>query len=532
MYDFLIIGGTVVDGTGAERITADVGIKDGKIAAIGTLKGEAAKETIDATGKIVAPGFIDYHSHSDLTILMRFGAQNMLEQGITTEVAGHCGHSISPLIPPDFAAIQSKIAPDAQERLDKTDGSTKAVMAEIERQLLPTNFAYYLGHGAIRGKVMGYEDRKPTADEMAKMKEYICEGMEAGAMGFSTGLIYPPGSYSDTEELIELCKVVAEYGGHYTTHMRSEGNKVVQSVEEALRIGKECNVPVIISHKKIFGKHNEKKSEQTLALAEQARKTGQKVYFDQYPYDGGATSLFSGLPPSYASQGIDRLAENLKDKKVRAELAELLSKDSNDFENLIFLSTPDGVIVSGIEAEPELNGMTLAEIARQKNNDVYETLFDLLIENRELMAIFRMINPWDIDNIMKSPYTMGGTDAAQYPREEMKKTHPRFIGTFPKIIGQYCREKGLFSLEECIRKLTLLPAQVAGFTQKGQLAQGKDADIVVFDYDKIDGKSTYGNIVPNDGIDYVFVNGVLAVKDGVCTGNNGGTLLRRTPSVK
>ena len=526
MFDFIIKGGTIVDGTGAPRYNADVGIKDGEISAIGQLENESCNEVIDAKGKIVAPGFIDYHSHSDLTLLMRYGARNMLEQGITTEIAGHCGHSISPLLPSDFSAIPIKMKENAQKRLNKTDGSTKAVMAEIESRPLATNFAYYLGHGVIRGKVKGFQPGKPTAEEMEQMKAYVREGMENGAMGLSTGLIYPPGSYADTEEIIELCKVVAEFGGHYATHMRSEGNKVVESVKEALRVGKECGIPVIISHKKIVGHHNSGKSKETLALAEEARKNGQKVYFDQYPYDGGATSLFSALPPQYASKGIDNLIESLKDKNIRAEITSLITKDSNDFENLIFMSTPEGVIVGGIESEPELNGMTLAQIAQKKNADVYDTLFDLLTENREIMAIYRMICPWDIENIMKDPYTMGGTDCAQASDEDLVNTHPRFVGTFPKIIGTYCRDKSLFSLEECIRKLSGLPAQVSGFTQKGSISEGKDADIVVFDFDTIDGKSAYGSIVPNDGIKYVLVNGAVALVDGKVTGAHNGRLMR------
>jgi len=529
VYDIIIKDGTIIDGTGAPRYNADVGIKDGKITAIGKLDGKESAKVIDAAGKCVTPGFIDYHSHSDLTVLMRWDASNVLEQGITTEIAGHCGLSVSPLMPSDFSAVPVTVAPDASERLKKTDGSTKAVMAEIESQPLPVNIAYYIGQGTIRGKVMGYQNRKATESELNEMKKMLRESMEAGALGMSTGLIYPPGSYTETKEIIELCKVVKEYGGHYTTHMRSEGNRVVEAVKEALRIGKESGVPVIISHHKIAGKHNEGKSKETLALANEARKNGQKVYFDQYPYDGGATSLLSAIPPKYATDGMDALIEKLKNPKIRKEIAEILKQNSDDFENLIYSSTPEGVILGEITSEPELNGLTLAEAAKRKNKDVYETMFDIICENRECGAIYRMICQWDLENIMKGPYTMGGTDSAQVSREEIvADSHPRGLATFPKIIGQYCRDKSFFTLEECIRKLCGLPAEVSRFTEKGKIAVGKDADIVVFDFNTIDGKSDYGKLVPNNGIDYVFVNGQIAVENGKRTSVCAGKLLRRT----
>ena len=527
MYDVILKNGTVVDGTGAPRYTADVAIKEGKIVEIGQLGDATADKVIDASGKCITPGFIDYHSHSDISVLMRTDASNMLEQGITTEIAGHCGLSASPFLSTDFAAVAYAIEPDALERLNKTDGSTKVVMEEIERKSLPTNIAYYIGQGAVRGKVMGYESRTPTESEMDQMKALVREGMEAGALGLSTGLIYPPGNYTTTEEIIELGKVAAEYGGHYTTHMRSEGNGVVASVKEALRIGKECGIPVIISHHKIAGKHNEGKSKDTLALAQEARANGQKVYFDQYPFDGGATSLLSAMPPKYATEGMDALMEKLKDPAIRKEIEEVLKQNSDDFENLIYSSTPEGVIVGGLDDEPELNGLTLAEIAVKKGKDVYETLFDILTQNRNVGAIYRMICTWDIENIMKDPYTMGGSDSAQMPKEKLLLMHPRGLATFPKIIGEYCRDKALFSLEECIRKLCHLPAEVSGFNDKGHIAVGKDADIVVFDFEKISGKSSYNNFVPNEGIDYVLVNGQIAVESGKNTGVRAGKLLRR-----
>lgn len=528
MFDFILKGGFIVDGTGAPGYIADIGLKEGMITAIGDLSDAECAELIDVSNKYVAPGFIDAHSHSDLSVFMRWRAENILEQGITTEIAGNCGVSISPMLPYDFGAIPFEIAPDASERLGKTDGSTRAVMAEIESGPLSANIAYYIGHGAIRGKVLGYQNRKPDKAEMDAMKALLREGMESGALGLSTGLIYPPGSYSDTDEIIELCKVCADYGGLYATHLRNEGNRVVESVKEAIRIGAEAGVRVIISHHKIAGMHNEGLSRRTLKLAQDARDNGQEVYFDQYPYDGGATSLLSALPPRFAAEGMDVLIQKLKDPGVRAEIKALLSQNSSEFENMIYASGPDGIYVSGLTSDSELNGKTLSEIAAIKEKDIYDTLFSILSENRKASAIYRMTCQWDIDNILKCPYTMIGTDSAQAQSLSAVFTqHPRGVGTFPKIIGQYCRDKKLFGIEECIRKMTGLPASAIGLATKGSIAVGKDADIVVFDFDKIDGKSTYGKLVPNEGIDLVFVSGRISVKNGKRTATQAGKLLRR-----
>lgn len=528
MLDLILKNGTVVDGTGKPRFQADVGVKDGVITAVGNLDGQEAKEVLDIAGLCVSSGFVDWHSHSDLAVLADLDAFNILEQGITFEITGHCGVSLEPYIDPKFSAVGPYISEEQKKNILEKGGTAKAVFEEIAKQKLPTNMAFYMGHGNIRGNVMGYDNRKPTDEELEKMKALVREGMEAGAMGLSTGLIYPPGSYSQPEEIEALCSVVAEYpGSSYTSHMRSEGNGVIESVKETIHVAETCGIPVFISHHKIAGRHNEGKSKETLRLIEEANQRGLKVGLDQYPYDGGATSLLSAMPPKYASKGLDKLVEMLHDPAIRAEIREQLMNDSDEYENLIYGSTPAGVIVAP-PSHPELTGKTVAEIAEMQNKDPYEVIFDLLCEDGAAVgAIYRMICPWDIENIMKYPRTMVGIDGAHSATKE-KMEHPRGVATYPYILGTYVREKGLLTLEQAIRKMTGLAAEVGGFTNKGTVEAGKDADFVVFDADTIAGPADYCSAdVDNIGIKYVFVNGVMAVKDGKCTGARGGKMIFR-----
>ena len=528
MLDLILKNGTVVDGTGKPRFKADVGVKDGVITAVGDLSGQDAKEVLDVDGLCVSSGFIDWHSHSDLAVLADLDAANILEQGITFEITGHCGVSLEPYIDPKFSAVGPYISEQQQKNILAKGGTSKAVSEEIAKQKLPTNMAFYMGHGNIRGNVMGYDNRKPTDEELEKMKALVREGMEAGAMGLSTGLIYPPGSYSQPEEIEALCSVVAEYpGSSYTSHIRNESNKVIESVKETIHVAETCGIPVVVSHHKIAGRHNEGKSKETLRLIEEANQRGLKVGLDQYPYDGGSTSLLSSLPPKYASQGLVKLVEMLHDPAIRAEIREQLANDTDEYENLIYGSTPAGVIVSS-PSHPELTGKTVAEIAEMQNKDPYEVIFDLLCDDgADVGAIYRMICPWDIENIMKYPRTMVGIDGS-HEAEKSKMGHPRGVATYPRILGTFVREKGLLTLEQAIRKMTGLAAEMGGFTNKGTVEAGKDADFVVFDADTIAGPADYGSAdLDNIGIKYVFVNGVMAVKDGKCTGARGGKMIFR-----
>ncbi len=531
MYDLLLKNGTVVDGSGKPRFQADVAVTGDKIAAVRKdIPAAEAKTVLDVTGLIVAPGFIDWHSHSDLTVLMNFDSANILEQGITLEIAGHCGVSIAPFNG-KASAVGYLAKPEQVEEMKAAGGTYKAYLDELKKMPMPTNIASFIGHGTLRDYVMGYDNRKPTDEEMARMKDVLRRVMEDGAMGLSSGLIYPPGNYSTPEELEELCAVVAEFeDGMYTSHMRSEGDRVVESVIETINVAEKAHLPVVISHHKIAGRHNKGKSVETLRLIEEAKAKGLTVYLDQYPYDGGATSLMSALPPKYASGGMEKLVEQLKDPAVRAEITETLKKPGTDFENLIYGSTLEGVIIDS-EKKPEINGLTLVELGEREGKDPYEDMYDLMVEvNGEVGAIYRMISMWDMENILAYKNTMGGIDGGQMPKEMKTATgHPRGVATFPKLIGEFCRDRKFYSLEECVNRFTGQAAEAARFADKGNVAEGKDADLVVFDFDTIAGRADYGCAdIPNEGIKYVFVNGVMSVEDGVVTGKMGGKVLLRS----
>ena len=528
MYDLLIRHGTVVDGTGAPRFVADVAVRDGKIAAVAPrLEGEAV-QVIDATGRMVSPGFIDWHSHSDMTVLRGLDAPNILEQGITLEITGHCGGSVVPLDMDKAAGGGYSADPGQLEAIAAAGGGFDGFVRELKKLALPTHIAAFVGHGNLRAKAMGYRDDPPTEAELGIMKTALREAMEAGALGMSTGLIYPPGSYSTPAELTALAHVLAEYpGAMYTSHMRNEADRVVESVRETLALGREAGIPVVISHHKVGGQHNMGKSVETLALIDQAKAQGQIIHLDAYPYDGGGTSLTSALPPKFATGGPKALIESLHDPAVRAEITALIKAPSTDFENLIYLCGLDRVIAVS-QARPDISGKNLLQLGQESGKDPYENLFDLLIEtDGAISAIYRAISTWDLENILKYPHTMAGTDGTQ--KDKMSPyDHPRLGATFPKLIGTYCRDKCFYSLEDCIHRFTGKAAAAAGFAQKGVVAPGKDADLVIFNFDTISGSADYASAdLPNEGIEHVFVGGVQAVQDGKITGLKGGKVLLR-----
>lgn len=527
MLDILIKNGTIINGSGKKRYKGNIGLKDGKIEFIGCCCEKEAKETIDAEGLIVTPGFIDFHSHSDITLLYETRAINMLGQGITTELTGHCGMTLAPKVDEVFSMIKHYVDDEKYEELGKTSETVAGFLDYIEKSRLGTNVGFFVGHGAVRGKVLGYENRKPAKKELEKMKDIVREAMEAGALGMSTGLIYPPGVYADEDELVELCKVVAEYGGIYASHMRSEGNWIIESVKETIRIGEKAGVSVVISHHKIAGKQNWGKSKETLALVEEANQRGVKVRLDQYPYKAGATGLIDALPPKYAVDGPIKLLEKLKDEKIRKEMKEQLMSSEADFENLIYGCGLDGVLILDARITKDLSGKTIAQIAKELNKDPYDTIFDLIIDNKgEVEAAYFMMDDEDIERIMKHKFVMGGTDSA-HVSEKIPAGHPRFTGTFVKILSKYVRDKGIVELEEGIRKLTSLPADIAELKTKGLLKEGYDADIVIFDYENLKANSDFTNpSAPNEGIKYVLVNGKVAVKNDAVTGICAGKVIR------
>lgn len=531
MFDSVIVNGMIIDGTGNKRYLGSIGIKDGKIAEVGKCL-EGAEQVIDAIGSIVCPGFIDNHSHSDLALInesVNFGT--FLEQGITTEIAGMCGLTLSPTTESQLRSNlmmlgQKEICGDRVEELHKHLKDFSVYMNYLEQRKLGTNFAVYVGHGAVRAAVMGLSDKKPTDIEMEKMKEHLRTAMNAGAMGISTGLIYPPGSYSDEDEIVALCEVVAEYDGSYCSHIRNEGDRIVEAIREAISIGRRSGVRVNISHIKIAGKDNWDKCDELIALIDNTRDEGVNITADMYPYKAGCTFLMSSLPPKYASEGIEALIEKLKNPEVRMRIKEDIFNQTDVFENLVVDCGFEGMLILKSNT-PEVEGKTMVQIAKERNMDLFVTYCDLIVESEgSCMCGYFMGTSRNIEKLFSHPMIMGGTDGT-IVSQNSPAIHPRYTGTFPKLIKDFVKSKQLITLEEAIRKCTSLPAETAGFDSKGVLKAGYDADIVILDYENLDYTSDYGNPAgKNKGFKYVIVNGEIAVKDDCFLGVHNGRVIK------
>jgi len=529
MFDLVILNGRIVDGSGGAAFVGDIAVQDGEIIAVGGCSQGGAERSIDAEGLIVTPGFIDHHSHSDLSLLGPHRFDNKLEQGITTEVVGQCGHSAAPVRRGELerAGKLYGVPEDRIGLLAERLGSFGDYVDYLESIELGDNWAFYVGHGAIRELVLGYENRPPTNHELEEMKNHVRQAMEAGALGLSTGLIYPPGSYADTDELVALLEVVAQYGGTYTTHMRSEGDGILDAIEEALEIGERAGVPVNISHLKVCGRKNWNKLEKVFELIEGAQQRGLKVRADMYPYLAGSTGLIDALPHRLSEQGPEKLVENLRDSRFRKIVWEELQADTG-FENLIEYCGFDGIRILGAITTKEVVGKSLAEIARERSTAPFDTLCDILVENNgKVRAGYFIRDEAQLARIFSRPYVMGGTDGS-IESEILPGGHPRSIGTFPRLIRKFVREEKTLGIEEAVRKLTFLAADTAGLERKGLIKDGFDADIVVFDLERLTDHADFANpTAKNEGMKCVIVNGSIAVEDDHCTGVNAGKVLRR-----
>lgn len=535
MFDIIIKNGKVVDGTGNPWFKADLGIKNGKIAKIGRLDSFEAEKTLDAKGLVVCPGFIDIHNHSDLAVLLNPKLESAVRQGVTTLVIGNCGISPAPVHPSKkdllLKYLSSLISP--AEKLDVGWNTFGEYLITIEKNKTSANIAPMVGHGTVRMAVMGFEDRDPTPKELEEMKGLVAEAMEAGAFGMSTGLIYPPGVYSKTDELIELCKVVARYGGIYASHIRGEGATLIEAVREAIEIGDKASVPVEISHHKAAGKPNWGKTVETLKMMEEARAMGVDVTFDLYPYNAGMTSLATLLPPWAHVGGMEEMLKRLKNHEEREKMRDHIKHGIPGWENFVADCGWENIYISSVKSEKNkpFEGKNLSEIAKVKGEDEFDALCDLLLEEegQATMVLF-MMNEEDIRRIMRHPLSMFGSDSwsvAPYGALGVGKPHPRFYGTYPKILGEYVRENRVLRLEEAIRKMTSLPAQKIGLWDRGLIREGKWADIVIFDPDRVEDRATYQN--PHqypEGIENVLVNGQIVIDQGRHTGIMAGKILK------
>ncbi len=529
MLDLLFNQVEIVDGSGTPARIGNIGIHNGKI----TLRteGESARETINGAGLTLCPGFIDAHSHGDLSLGTEHAITCKVSQGVTTEIGGQCGYSAFPTDPRFLDEMRGAItvSPDLYRMPYETFTSLDCFAAYGKGLSLPHNMATLVGHNTLRVSVMGVENRAPTAEEMALMKERLRLAMEQGAMGFSSGLIYVPGTYCNTDELIELCRVIKPYGGVYTTHMRNESRHVVESVKEAIAVAEAAGVPLVISHHKACGRDFWGKSKETLRLVEEATARGMKILLDQYPYEANMTSLNICLPPWHFADGNARLMEKLTDPAWRKILADEMKDPEGGYENFYRNSGGfDGIFVATSPKVPEAEGMTVAAYAAKMGKDPMDVYFDLLLANEGAgNGIYFSMDIGEVETIYLHPHTVVGSDGLCFGLKE--SSHPRAWGTFIRPLREFAEEKGLLSFEEAVAKQTSRTAAFWGLRDRGRIEEGYIADLVLLNrktlYDRADYRHSNEKA---DGIEAVYVNGVCIYRDKHLTGAAPGKLLLRT----
>jgi N-acyl-D-amino-acid deacylase len=529
-FDLVITNGHIVDGTGSPWYSGDVGIRDGRVAAIGVLSGEARTRTIDAKGMVVAPGFIDMLGQSELSILVDPRLPSKIYQGITTEITGE-GESVAPL---NDAIIKAREAQFSYLHIDADWRSFGQYFARLEKQGIGINVANYLGATQVRELVLGYDDVQPTAAQLEAMKQVVREAMKDGAVGVSTSLEYAPAPYAKTEELIALAAEAGTAGGIYATHMRSEGDAIDAAIDETARIGREAHIPVEIWHFKVGGVSNFGRMPEAVARVNAARAAGVDISADTYAYTAWSNNLSAFIPPWAHDGGNAQLVERLKDPATRARIRADLLKPSKDWDNEWHeVPGPEAVMITKVQ-NPKLlqfQGKRLTDIAKAWNKDPMDALFDILIEDQAFTecAVFGMSEP-DVSFAVQQPWVAFDNDSGGAAPEGLlgaEHPHPRAYGTFPRILRKYVREEKLLTLPDAIRKMSALPAQRMRLTDRGVLKQGMWADIVIFDPDTIRDLATFEN--PNQlsqGMEYVLVNGVPVIEQGKMTGKLPGKVLR------
>jgi N-acyl-D-amino-acid deacylase len=527
-HDVLIRGGTVYDGSGDAPQRADLGLRGDRIATVGNLAGATAKVVVDATGLAVAPGFINMLSWSVDSLLADGRGQSEVRQGVTTQILGE-GWSWGPVndaIKKRMKAEQTDFKYDIEWR------TLSEYLYFLQRKGISQNVASFLGATTVREYILGLENRKPTADDLRRMRGLVQREMRGGALGIGTALEYAPAYYADTDELIELCKVAAQYKGKYITHMRSEGERLLEGIDEVIRISRTAKIPAEIYHFKAAGQANWHKMDAAIAKVEAARKQGLAITANMYCYTAGAASLTACIPPWAMAGGEVAMRRRLKDPNDRRRVLDDI-RHKTDWPNFYHnAGSPDNVLLVSFKRAmlKPLQGQTLAQIARQRHRDPVETLLDLLLEDESgIGTVYFITAEENIRNLIPLPWISFGSDeSAQAPEGVFLKSmpHPRAYGNFARFLGKYVREEKLLSLEQAIRKLTSLPATNLGLEGRGSLRAGSFADVVVFDPNTIADRATYAK--PHQyavGVHQVFVNGVQVLKDGVHTGAKPGRAL-------
>jgi N-acyl-D-amino-acid deacylase len=529
-YDVLIRHGHIIDGAGNPWYAGDIAIRGDRIAAIGSLAGVQAKRVIDASGLVVSPGFIDMLGQSEYSLLIDKRSLSKLSQGITSEITGE-GGSIAPQN--ELTLAPQKIFLDFYHlSIDWHD--LAGYFRRLEASGTPINLGTYVGAAQVREAVLGDVDRAPTPAELQQMESLVASAMQQGALGVSTALIYPPGHYATTEELIALAKVASQYGGLYATHMRSEGQSESAAIDEAIRIGREAQLPVEIFHLKVSGKTRWGGMPQVVAKLQAARDSGLDIAADMYPYTAGGTALASSLPPWMADGGMEKLLARLQDPATRRRIVAEMAQDHDDWENLYLdCGGGSGVMISSV-VNPSLkkyDGMTVAEMAKAENKPEMDALFDFILADKgQTDALYFMASEQDLQYGLRQAWTSIGLDAGESSLDGLlfeAHTHPRAWGSMPRFLGHYARDLQLLDLSQAIRKITSLPAQREHLTGRGLLKSGFYADVTIFDPAAIIDRAAYAD--PNQvakGVKYVLVNGQLEWEDGRLTGATAGRVLR------
>lgn len=536
----LFTNARLVDGTGAPARQGELLVEDGVIAAFDEGQG-AVDEVLDCRGAVLCPGFIDMHSHGDFVLAREPESLAKARQGVTTEVVGNCGLGVFPSNDA-VASFYARLSPMLfGESSAGTFADLTSFRARLHEQGIGVNVVPLVSHGNLRAHVMGLEERAPRPDEQRAMEALLEAAMEEGAFGLSTGLVYPPGAYAQTDEIVALAAVAARHGGLYATHLRDEGARLIPAFEEALTIGRRARIPVQISHHKAGGRFNWGKVKKTLALLDAARRDGLEVHSDVYPYTAGSTVLSAMCLPLWAFEGSqERLLERLADGPTRARMTRDAEARFLSFIHLpgvldrvfpkrlllpfVLRELSKVVVISSTKHERRYEGMSIADIVKERGGPIFEVLFDLLREEElAVAAIAHVMHEDDVRAVMKHPSTMIGTDG--FPQRE-GKPHPRTYGTYPRLLEHYVRQERVLGLEEAVHKATGLPARKLGLRDRGVLRVGAVADLVVFDAARVHDRSSYADPRQHpEGITHVLVRGVATVREGVPTGARPGRVL-------
>lgn len=530
MFDVVFTDAWVADGTGEPMFKANVGVRDGKVAYIGSDSIEGEQTYTLTPSEVLCPGFIDSHAHSEAYLFHDPTVAPKLKQGVTIEVCGNCGIGLAPVNPTYITELKDNfegvaVGIEFPRQLEEMTTFSR-FLQEVDNLGLEISEAFYVAHGALRIAVKGYDASPLTPAERDEMHARLREAMEAGAVGMTTGFVYAPGTYADMDEICDLCAIVAEYNGVYATHMRDEGDRVIESVKESIEVARRTGVKLLISHHKVTGIKNSKYIPEIHRLVYAAREEGLKVYLDQYPYDAGETTLNTTIPYRYLDGGNQKLLERLEDPAMRAEIADAILHNDGTWQNPLDSTGFDGMTILHTKSQPELVGKSLQELADEWGIEPVEVIFRLLKDNDgQVNCLLHFMRAEDVDQIFTSPLVSVCTDSLLFG--EGVSTHPRGFASYPRVLGRFVREKQLVSFEEAVHKMSMMPADIFGMKYKGRILEGADADLVVIDRDRVIDKGDYLNPrAENEGIEMVLVGGRVVLDRGAFTPQHAGRALR------